>query len=112
MVVVDVPDNITAQTVPPAAIVLNTQPDYYVSAQAAPPNDPLYSSQWALPVMNVPSAWPLLPNNTPTIIVAVLDSGICANNPELAGRIVAGYDYVENDQSHRMSLGMAAKFRA
>ena len=97
MVVLDVPDNITAQIVPPSPIVLNTEPDYYVTAQVAPPNDPFYSSQWALPVMNVPSAWPLLPNDTPTITVAVLDSGICANNSELAGRIIAGYDYVEND---------------
>lgn len=50
------------------------------------PNDPYYSQQWALPMINAPQAWALT-TGTSSEIVAVLDTGLDTNNPDFAGRI-------------------------
>jgi len=101
-VVVTLPDD---AALPPSPLVLQTEPDYYVYAQQSAPNDPFYSQQWAMPVIRAPEAWPLLPATTPTITVAVIDSGICATHPDLVGRIVPGYDFVQNDTTPQDEYG-------
>ena len=82
-------------------MVATSEPDYYVTALddplAGPYNDPLYEQQWALPVIGAPEAWENFPADAPKVIVAVIDSGICVDHPDLAGRILDGWDYVEND---------------
>ncbi len=40
------------------------------------PNDPLYSSQWNLPAIDMENAWAIQPGATTDIIVAVIDSGM------------------------------------
>jgi serine protease len=64
-----------------------------------PPNDREYTKQrWhyeliSLPAaMNTLQAMPSQPTRRP--IVAVVDSGIVANHPDLVGNIIAGYDFV------------------
>ncbi|MEO0598648.1 MAG: S8 family serine peptidase [Chloroflexota bacterium] len=37
--------------------------------------------------------------------VAVIDSGICANHPDLQGRITAGYDFVDDDNDPNDTFG-------
>lgn len=111
------PLNTVVVTLPNAAdalltsspLVIQTEPDYYVRAQQSTPNDPLYDQQWALPVIKAAEAWPLLPANTPNIIVAVIDSGICATHPDLAGRILPGYDYVQDDSTPQDEYGHGCK---
>lgn len=57
--------------------------------------DPLEPSQWALPVTKLPDAWNLTPGS-PAIIVAVIDSGLDASNPDFdPARIIRGTDYVD-----------------
>jgi hypothetical protein len=60
-------------------------------------NDPLYHDQWALKMTNASLAWGHVPSDTPIIRVAVIDSGVCLNHPDLSGRILTGWDYVDND---------------
>lgn len=60
------------------------------------PNDPLYPRQWAHPYVNTPAAWDLTIGSS-SIVVAVLDTGLDTTHPEMAGRVVAGYDYINND---------------
>ena len=62
-----------------------------------PYNDPLYFEQWALPVIGAPEAWDALPTDAPQVTVAVIDSGICTEHPDLAGRILPGWDFLEQD---------------
>jgi hypothetical protein len=53
------------------------------------PGDPLYANQWALPKI----AWEQVfgtVDPTGTAIVAVLDTGVDARHPELAGKLVSG----------------------
>lgn len=96
VVVVDVPE--TVVELPPSPVVANAEPDYYVSAlMNVPPNDSYYPQQWALPAINVPNAWLGLPETAPTAVVAVIDSGVCADHPDLQGKMLPGWDYVEND---------------
>ncbi len=81
---------------------LEAEPDFIAYAQAiiAPPNDPGYSNQWAHTTMNVPLAWQLLPTNLPDgPTVALIDSGVCLNHPDLLDRLLPGWDYVEDDDT-------------
>ena len=93
--------------VPPStALVQSSEPDYFVMAlQDSAVNDPLYPQQWALPVIAAPGAWSQIPADAPQVIVAVIDSGICAEHPDLAGRIVVGYDFVDGDSVPQDDLG-------
>lgn len=60
------------------------------------PNDPMFGNQWHLSKIAAPSAWDVTTGSN-TVIVAVLDTGIQMNHPDLQGRILPGWDYVNND---------------
>ena len=49
------------------------------------PNDPLYSRQWHLPLMNMPQAW-RIEKGSAAITIAVIDSGIDTTHPDLVAR--------------------------
>lgn len=57
--------------------------------------DPLRDKQWALKVMHLPQAWKHGEGDGVTI--AVLDTGVDTNHPDLAGRTVAGYNFVNHN---------------
>lgn len=66
---------------------------------AFPPNDRFYSVQrWHYELIGLPAAANRLAGFTPAEevapIVGVVDSGIVADHPDLAGQLVAGYDFV------------------
>ncbi len=50
------------------------------------PNDPYYSRQWYLPRVEADLAWTKI-RETPDIVVAVIDSGVDINNPDLKNNI-------------------------
>ena len=65
-------------------------------------NDPLYSSLWGLENaadhdMDVPEAWNLSTGLGTT--VAVVDSGVRASHPDLAGRVAGGHDWIDSDDN-------------
>lgn len=67
-------------------------------APAAAVRDPLYAQQWNLSTIGMPQAWAQWSGpqrGTPPVTVAVLDTGYVAS-PELAGRVVNGYDFVSD----------------
>lgn len=60
---------------------------------ASDPNDPLYAQQWHLAATNVPQAWAYLesqglpPGGNRDIVVAVIDTGVDLNHPDLAANL-------------------------
>jgi subtilisin family serine protease len=64
------------------------------------PNDTRYASQQAsyLQTLRLPDAWNTTTGND-QMILAILDSGVQLNHPDLAGRLVQGRDFVNNDAS-------------
>ena len=59
------------------------------------PNDPLFPSQWSLSAVNAAGAWALT-HGSSSVVVADLDSGVDASHPDLAGKLVGGYDVTTN----------------
>jgi subtilisin family serine protease len=53
------------------------------------PDDPLFSSQWHLPLIGADRAWDQQPAGAP-IVIAILDTGIDLDHPDLAGQLVPG----------------------
>jgi subtilisin family serine protease len=59
------------------------------------PNDPLVARQWYADRIRAFDAWPRLPI-LPRVLVAVIDSGIDADHPELEDRIAMGQSFVKS----------------
>ncbi len=57
---------------------------------ATEPNDPSYSLQWGLEKIDAPSAWDIATGSR-GVYVAVIDSGIARNHPDLADNIAVEY---------------------
>ncbi|MDH5325581.1 MAG: S8 family serine peptidase [Gammaproteobacteria bacterium] len=68
------------------------------------PNDSRYPMQWHYPLINLPLAWDIS-TGSPDVIVAVLDTGILPQHPDLdyqdgqQGQFVSGYDFVSDPVS-------------
>ncbi len=73
---------------------------------AVTPNDPYYSSSgswgqgyadmWGLQAIQAGQAWAVTTGST-AIIIAVADTGVDLTHPDLAGKLVAGYDFANGD---------------
>ncbi|MGZ8815801.1 MAG: S8 family serine peptidase, partial [Mycobacterium sp.] len=63
----------------------------YVFEPVLLPNDPQYASQWHLPQILAPQAWDLTQGAT-GVVIAIVDSGVDPYHPDLASKLVAGYN--------------------
>ncbi|GIW33019.1 S8 family serine peptidase [Meiothermus sp.] len=71
-------------------------PNYILSAQATP-NDPQYPNQrWHYEAINLPGAWEIETGASNPVTVAVIDGGVVAGHPDLAGKLLSGYDFYSN----------------
>ncbi|MEZ4605621.1 MAG: S8 family serine peptidase [Deinococcales bacterium] len=71
-------------------------PNYLRFAQSTP-NDPRFADQWHLQEAGFETAWDLSTGSS-DVIIAILDSGITPNHPDLTcGRSAQGYDFIDND---------------
>jgi serine protease len=90
--------------------VAYAEPNYLRYLMAAPrvplattPNDPDYPFQWHYGAVNLPSAWDVTTGSS-LVIVAVIDTGILFNHPDISGVTVAGFDFVDNDSNPQDTL--------
>lgn len=58
-------------------------------------NDPYTGSQWHLPKIGAPAAWDITQGNG--IVIAILDSGVQPNHPDLASKLVPGWNFYDNN---------------
>jgi serine protease len=68
----------------------------YIRRQQVSPRDDLYRRQWHYPLINLPKAWDTTTGD-PGEIVAVVDTGVLFNHPDLSGQLTStGYDFVSD----------------
>ena len=73
------------------------EPNYVASISTVTPSDPYFqSNQWDLQQIQAPAAWDIT-CGVDSVIVAVVDTGVDYTHPDLAERIVAGYDFRNGD---------------
>ncbi len=81
--------------------------DEIVPAEKVEPNDEYFSKLWHLyntgqtggtpnADINAPNAWKITTGD-PNIVVAVIDTGVDINHPDLVNNIVPGYDFFDDD---------------
>ncbi|MCX8088418.1 MAG: S8 family serine peptidase [Meiothermus ruber] len=74
-------------------------PNYRLFGQATP-NDPLYADQrWHYEAIRLPQAWDLETGSSNPVTVAVIDGGVVAGHPDLAGKLLPGYDFYSDAAS-------------
>nr|WP_241154416.1 S8 family peptidase [Staphylospora marina] len=72
------------------------EPNYIYHATWIP-NDPYFSAyQWGPQKVQAPAAWDVTRGSS-SVLVAVIDTGVQMNHPDLSGKVVAGWDFVYND---------------
>ncbi|MFD2372056.1 S8 family peptidase [Brevibacillus sp. GCM10020057] len=61
------------------------------------PNDPYYTEyQWNLPLIGMEQSWDVSEGSN-DVIVAVVDTGVDMNHPEFKGKLVKGYNVLEDN---------------
>jgi subtilisin family serine protease len=88
--------------------VLYAEPNFIYQA-ALTPNDPRYGELWGLNQpsdadIDAPEAWDLTAGSS-AVTVAVVDTGVAYDHPDLAPNMLPGYDFVVNDGDPRDENG-------
>lgn len=60
------------------------------------PDDPRFEDQYALERVGAPLAW-ARSTGDPEVVIAVIDSGVMRDHPDLRGRLLPGRDFVDDD---------------
>ncbi|MBN7799139.1 S8 family peptidase [Parahaliea mediterranea] len=61
------------------------------------PDDPALGYQWHYPLIDLPAAWDVSTGSS-EVVVAVIDTGILADHPDIRGQLVPGYDFIRDPQ--------------
>ncbi|MFQ5406949.1 MAG: S8 family serine peptidase, partial [Anaerolineales bacterium] len=80
------------------------EPNYVAYALVTNPNDPSWGSQYGPVRIQAPLAWDIT-TGASSVVIAVVDTGVDLDHPDLAAKIVAGYDFVNNDSSAQDDQG-------
>lgn len=85
------------------------EPDYiFEPCQVVTPNDPHYNPAnmegWHLARIGCPAAWARTRGH-PRVIIAHLDTGVSSNHPDLAGKLVNGWNFYDNNENTEDHFG-------
>jgi thermitase len=83
---------------------LYVEPNFLLRAADTIPNDPNWVNQYGLVNIRAPQGWDLS-TGSPAVTIAIVDSGVDLGHPDLAGKLVAGYDFVNNDANPQDDYG-------
>jgi thermitase len=59
--------------------------------------DPYFSYQYDMSIINADDAWGLCNLNASSVTIAVIDTGVDLDHPDLQANLLAGYDFWDND---------------
>ncbi len=97
--VIQVPDGRVAEAI--AAISACPQsryaePNFMAFATDITPADPNFAFQYGLKNIRAPQGWNYSTGST-SVTIAILDTGVELAHPDLASKIVPGYDFIDDD---------------
>ncbi len=78
--------------------VLYVEPNFLLQAAETIPSDPDWGLQYGLINIRAPQGWDLSTGST-SVTIAIVDTGVDYAHPDLAGKLVAGYDFVNDDNN-------------
>ncbi len=84
--------------------ILFAEPNYLYKLHAVP-NDGAYPIQWHYPMINLPAAWDITTGDS-SVIVAVIDSGVLLDHPDITEKLVPGFDFLANPENSRDGDGI------
>ncbi|TWJ18783.1 S8 family serine peptidase [Geobacter argillaceus] len=80
----------------------------YIADPTIIPNDPSFSSQWHLPKIFAPQGWDTV-TGSPSVDIAIADSGVDPTHPDLAGKLIPGYNFYDNNNNTSDVYGHGTK---
>jgi len=104
--------NIPSEKLPdPGQLINDTNLAIAAATGEFRPDDPLFQKQWQLhkslansAAINALDAWEVTQGSTDTV-VAVIDTGVRLDHPDLQGRLLPGYDFVSAIDNSREGTG-------
>ncbi|SDO57050.1 S8 family serine peptidase [Halobacillus aidingensis] len=66
----------------------------YIRTSTAAPQDPYYEEQWQFDPLNMSGVWGM--RGSHDTVIAVLDTGVNADHPDLKGKILPGYNFLDD----------------
>lgn len=88
--------------------VIYAEPDYIYHAteikSEAVTNDPMREQLWGLAKIQAPQAWDTTTGDA-AVTVAVVDTGVDYDHEDLAGQVIKGYDFGNNDNDPKDDQG-------
>ncbi len=76
-------------------LVISAEPDV-LGEGASAPNDTEYPSQWGLQKIQAPEAFQYQ-TGAPSTVIAVIDSGVDLDHPDLVAKLLPSYDFMDYD---------------
>ncbi len=67
-----------------------------VATTSVTPSDPFWGQEWNMRQIRLPDAWQQT-RGSGTTVIAIVDTGVDPNQPDLRGRMVRGWDFHNND---------------
>lgn len=76
----------------------------YIVVPFETPDDPYYPQLWGIQKIEIPNAWNTTKGSS-SVKVAVIDTGIDYSHQDLAGQVVKGRDFINNDDDPMDDIG-------